>query len=329
LENLSKEGVEKVILAVNYMGDALRREFGTSKYGMDIIYSYEKKPLGTGGPIKEAENILNKDNTPFFVLNGDIISSIKYSKLYKRHQSFGGKGTIVIHEVEDPTRFGVVEISRTNQILKFIEKPTKEEAHSNLVNAGVYVLDHSVLDLIPNGKKASIEREVFPVMAAKRQLYSYKYNGLWVDTGKPNDYFLANKLMLDRIAKKNPVIKEQYTLSPSAKIIPPVVIGEDVIIEEDTCIGPYASIGDNVTIGKGTRIENAIIFPKAWIECHTSINGAIIGEAAIIGRWVKVEHGCIVGDHAMINDNITLTENVQICPNKEVSNSVLKPSTIM
>ena len=78
MEKLANEGVLKIVLAVNYMADVLRREFGRSKYGMKIVYSREKKPLGTGGPIKKAEDFLNDDDDPFFVLNGDIISTISY-----------------------------------------------------------------------------------------------------------------------------------------------------------------------------------------------------------------------------------------------------------
>jgi len=329
MEGLSKEGVTKVVLAVNYMADAIRREFGTSKYGMEVVYSHEKKPLGTGGPIKKAEKILNEDDDPFFVLNGDIISSISYSELYRMHKTLGGKGTISLHEVEDPTRFGVVELGSKNQIRRFVEKPKREDAPSNLVNAGVYALDQSVFDLIPQGKKVSIEREVFPVMAARGQLWGYRFQGFWVDTGKPDDYFLANKLMLERISGKGPVVNKGANVSSRARIISPSIIGTDAIIEEDAHIGPYASIGNEVTVGKGTRIQNAIVFPKAWIEGHSSINGAIIGEGTIIGRWVKIEDQCIVGDNVMIDDNVTLTQNVKICPSKEVSDSVLESSTIM
>lgn len=329
LENLSKEGVETVVLAVNYMADALSRKFGTSQYGMKLVYSREKKPLGTGGPIQEAKQFLDDDDAPFFVLNGDILSSISYSKLYERHKRFGGQGTIALHRVEDPTRFGVVELSKKNRVKRFVEKPKREEAPSTLVNAGVYVLEHSIFDIIPRGKKVSIEHEVFPVMVARHQLYGYEFRGLWVDTGKPNDYFLANRLMLDRIASKEPVINGDVDISAKATLIPPVVIGEDTIIEEDACVGPYVSIGEKAVVGKGTKIQNAIIFPRVWIEDYTSINRAIIGEATIIGRWVKIEKGCIVGDHVMIDDNVTLTQNVKICPSKEVSSSILQSSTIM
>jgi mannose-1-phosphate guanylyltransferase len=104
----------------------------------------------------------------------------------------------------DPTRFGVVELRNANLVKRFIEKPRLEDVPSKLINAGVYVLEHSVLDYIPLGRQVSMEREVFPVMTASNQLYGHRFQGLWVDTGKPNDYFLANKLMLDTIAGNAP-----------------------------------------------------------------------------------------------------------------------------
>ena len=328
VEALAKEGVTKVVLAVNYMADALEREFGSSKYGVEIAYSREQKPLGTGGPIKKAETLLREDDAPFLVLNGDIISAISYAELYQMHQGFGGMGTIALHEVEDPTRFGVVEMSG-QRISRFVEKPRRDEAPSNLVNAGVYVLDQAVFDVIPPETKVSIEREVFPTLAARRSLYGYQFPGFWIDTGEPNDYFAANRAMLDRIAGTAPLVDEAASVSPQATIIPPSVIGAHVRIEEAACVGPYASIGDHGTIGRGSRVENTVVFPRAWIESYTSIKGGIVGEGAIIGRWVKVEEGCIIGDHVMINDNVTLTKNVKICHSKEVSESILQPSTIM
>jgi mannose-1-phosphate guanylyltransferase len=328
MEALAQEGVTQVVLAVNYMADALKRAFGSSKHGVEIVYSREKKPLGTGGPIKKAESLLREGNSPFLVLNGDIISSLNYSELFRMHQDFGGTGTIALHEVEDPTRFGVVELEG-NRINRFVEKPSSHEAPSHLVNAGIYVLDPSVFDLIPKEKKVSMEREVFPIMVSRGGLYGYRFQGLWVDTGKPDDYFLANRLILDRIAEDAPVISDEAKVSSTAKIIPPTIIGDSVVIEDDACVGPYASIGDGVTLGKGTRVKNAILFPHTWIESYTSITGAIIGEGAILGRWVKVEDQCIIGDHVMIDDNVTLTKNVKICHNKAVSESILQPATIM
>ncbi len=328
LEALAREGVTKVVLAVNYMAEALERAFGSAKYGVAIAYSREQKPLGTGGPIKKAESLLREDDAPFLVLNGDIVSALSYADLYQTHQRFGGTGTIALHEVEDPTRFGVVELLGPH-ISRFVEKPRRDEAPSNLVNAGAYVLDPAVFDVIPPETKVSIEREIFPTLAARRSLYGYQFSGFWIDTGEPSDYFAANRTMLDRVAGTTPLIDEAASVSPQATILPPSAIGAHVRIEEGAIVGPYAAIGDHVTVDRGSRVENTIVFPRAWIESYASIKGGIVGEGAIVGRWVKVEEGCILGDHVMINDNVTLTKDVKICHSKEVNESILQPATIM
>ena len=328
MEQLSKNGVTTVVLAVNYMADVFIRHFGKSKYGMRILYSRETKPLGTGGPIKKAESLLNEDDEPFFVLNGDILTTIDYRALYKAHLDANAEATIALHEVENPSRFGVVDLNENNQILRFVEKPKAEDAPSNLINAGVYVLDHSVLDIIPDGKEVSIEREVFPILADSKGLSGYRFGSLWVDIGKLNDYVLANKVMLDMIAAQNH-IERGSKVSKKAKIIPPVAIAKRVVVEADAVVGPYASLGEAAVVKRGSRVENSVMFPNAWIDCSSSIKNAIIGEGAIIGSWVKIEHDCIVGDHAIIGDNVTLTSNVKVCPSKNVSESVLQPSIVL
>ncbi len=326
LERLSQNGVDTVILAVNYMADVLAHHFGKQKYGMKIVYSRETKPLGTGGPIKKAEALLD-DQEPFFVLNGDILSTIDYNALLQSHIDNKARATIALRDVEDPSRFGVVELNGKNQIIRFVEKPKAGEAPSNLINAGVYVLDHSVIDLIPGGKEVSIERQVFPTLASNRELFGYKFESLWIDIGKPTDYIEANKIMLNMVASDNR-IEKGAKVSKRAKINPPVAIAKGVVVEPDAVIGPYASLGEGVVVKKGSRVENSVLFPHAWVDNSTSIKNAIVGENAIIGSWVKIERGCIVGDNTMIGDNVTLTSNVKVCPSKSVNESVLRPTIV-
>ncbi len=328
MEQLSKNGVTTVILAVNYLADVLAHHFGKSKYGMRILYSREMTPLGTGGPIKKAENILDEDNDPFFVLNGDIMSTIDYKSLYEAHLKSKAKATIALYEVEDPSRFGVVQLNEKNQILRFVEKPKIEEAPSHLINAGIYVLDHSIIDLIPGGKAVSIERQIFPILATKGELFGYKFGTLWVDIGKPEDYIQANRVMLDMVTAKN-YIEKGAKVSKKAKIIPPVVTARGAVVEADAVVGPYTSLGEGVTIKKGSRVENSILFPHAWVDNSTSIKDSIVGENAFIGSWVKIESECIIGDNAMISDNVTLTSKVKVCPSKNVSESILQPSIVL
>jgi len=324
LKNLAESNVKEVILAVNYMAEAFIHRYGNTAYKMKLHYSKEAVPLGTGGPIKKAEDIIGHDE-PFLVLNGDIFTTINYAEVVERHRENDAVASIMLYEVEDPTRYGTVELAKNNRVVRFVEKPPKGKAPSNFVNAGIYVLEPEIFRYIPEGKRVSIEREVFPKLAAKKKLYAYDFDGLWIDIGKHEDFLHANRLLLDadkRLSRRKPP-------ETSAEIENPVVIGKNVKLEEKSKIGPYAAIGDNVSLGKGVRIENSIIFPNTIISDFTSVRGAIIGEGAILGKWVKVEDNCIVGDYVMVSDNVTLTQGVTVCPSKEVTESVLSPKNLM
>jgi len=326
LENLAKSKIDEVILAVNYMAEAFVHRYGNTAHGMKLHYSRETMPLGTGGPIKKAEDLIGHDE-PFLVLNGDIFTTINYAEVVKKHKQNDATATIMLYQVEDPTRYGTVELTK-NQVIKFVEKPQKGKAPSNLINAGVYVIEPEIFTLIPSNKRVSIEREVFPKLAAKKRLCAYSFEGLWVDIGKHEDYLHANRLLLSTERRK--LAKTKGTnIEKDVEIDVPVAIGKGVKIEEKSKIGPYAAIGDNVAVGKGVHVENSIIFPNAIISDFTSIKGAIIGEGAIIGKWVKIEDNCVVGDYTMIKDNVTLTQGVTVCPSKEVTESVLSPKCVM
>lgn len=326
LKNLAEGGVDTVILAVNYMAEALVRYFGPTKYDLGIIYSREERPLGTGGPIKRAADML-KDSDPFLVLNGDVISDIDYKRLVDFHRREGGLGTIVLFQVPDPSRYGAVELDGDGRIIRFVEKPEPGRAPSNLVNAGIYVLDHRVLDYIPEGRPVSTENEVFPVLAKEGVLYGYEARGLWVDIGVPEDYLTANSLLLSKIDGVQ--AGEGSKIDGSAEILTPCSIGSGVEVGANSVIGPSVSISDHVQIGSGCRISNSIIFPGATIGDYTSIVSAIIGENATLERWVKVESGSLIGDYAIIADGVTVTQGVSICPSKRVEESILEPRQVM
>jgi len=324
LKNLSESNVKEVILAVNYMAEAFINRYGNAAYGMKLHYSRETVPLGTGGPIKKAEDIIGHDG-PFLVLNGDIFTTVDYTEVIKKHKKNEAIASIMLYEVEDPSRYGTVELTKNNRVVRFVEKPPKGKAPSNLINAGIYVLEPEIFNYIPKEKRVSIEREVFPKLAAEKKMYAYEFTGLWIDIGKHEDFLRASRLLLDtekRISTRKPPATD-------TEIENPVVIGKNVTVGEKSKIGPYVAVGDGVSLGKGVRIENSIIFPNAIISDFTSIRGAIIGESAILGKWVKVEDNCIVGDYAMIRDNITLTKGVTVCPSKEVTESVLLPGNLM
>jgi len=332
LERLSRSGISQVILAVDYMADALQKHIGTEKYGVKIAYSHDPKPLGTGGPVKYLEKTLRSSrDEEFFILNGDIFSDLDYRALKRSHDQYfkrhGAILTITLYEVRDPRRFGVVQVDRTAKVLRFIEKP-KEAKGRRLINAGVYIANTNIFRYIKKGR-CSIEREVFPLLAEKNKMYAHRHQGLWVDIGKPEDYAAANFKTLNSISEDKPRIGVGVKKGRGSKVIPPSVIGDEVQVGKESRIGPYVAIGNGVNIGERCRVECSIIFDKAVIGSSCSITNAVVGEAANLGRKVRVGNGCIIGDRAKILDNVKLTKNVNVYPLKEIEEDVTRPKQVV
>jgi mannose-1-phosphate guanylyltransferase len=311
-------------LAVNGLTAFYIKQQRIPKHGLSVKYSIDppKTPLGTGGPVKNAEKLLGHSE-PFLVLNGDIFADLNYTEILKAHRKNKALATIALCEVEDPTRYGVAELAENCRIKKFIEKPAKGTAPTNRINAGIYVLNTEIFSYIPKGKKVSMEREIFPKLVEEGKLYGHVFQSLWMDIGKPQEYLQANKILL------NTLVKTRKTKSADKfELKNPTAIDKGVNIGAKSVIGPYAILGKNVAIGKNVQISESVILPDVKINDYSSINGAIIGEGAIIGKKVKIGKGCIIGDHAKIRDNISLANKTTVCPAKEVSEDILKSKII-
>ena len=319
-ERLAKNDVSEAILAVNKLTEFHIKQQRIAKSGLKVRYSHDppKTPLGTAGPVKKAEKLIGHD-APFLVLNGDIFADLSYKELFEKHKKKKAMATIALCKVEDPSRYGVAEMTQNERIERFIEKPPKGTAPSNLINAGVYVLNPEVLQLIPEGKAVSMEREIFPKLAQEQSLYGHLIQGMWMDIGKPEEYLQANKRILESISKEqNGRRKSKYYLKS------PVAIDKGVIIGDGSTIGPYAFLGKNVNVGKNAKIRDSVVFPDAMIEDYVSVEGAIIGEGAVIGRRTKIGEGCIVADKARITEGVSLENETLVCPAKEITEKTLK-----
>jgi mannose-1-phosphate guanylyltransferase len=312
-ERLSQNGITEAILAVNSLTQFYIKQHHLKKHGLKIRFSVDppKKPLGTAGPVKKAEKHLKQDEA-FIVLNGDIFANFNYKELLDSHSKTGALATIALCSVKDPSSYGVAELAENNMIKRFIEKPLKDNAPSNFINAGVYVLNPKVLDYIPKGKAVSMEREVFPKLAAEGKLFGVLTNCLWIDIGKPQEYLQTNRMMLESYSNSCP---ENSTFEVKC----PVAIAKGVSIGAKSVIGPYAVIGEKTVIGKGVHISNSVIFSGAKINDNATITGAIIGEKAKIGANVEVTQGCLIADHAKIKERLHLKSNFAVCPGKEVT----------
>lgn len=248
IEALVEAGVTEVILAVSYRAEQMEKELTAeaAKLGISIIFSHETEPLGTAGPIALAREHLQKSTKPFFVLNSDIICDFPFKQLANFHKAHGREGTICVTRVEEPSKYGVVVYNNENCIECFIEKP--QEFISNKINAGIYILNPSVLKRIEI-RPTSIEKEVFPAMASDQDLYAFDLEGFWMDVGQPKDFLTGMCLYLKHLRSKN-----------SDKLYKgPGVVG-NVIVDETAKIGQNCQIGPNVTIGPGVVIEDGTEF---------------------------------------------------------------------
>ncbi len=196
LRRLKDAGIDDVILPAGYLPEAITSYFGDgSPLGLRIRYVIEEVPLGTAGALKNVEQYIDG---PFFVLNGDVLTSLDLSAMLDYHRAKGGIATLHLIRVDDPSPFGVAVHDATGRIERFVEKPKREEAPSNEINAGTYILERAILDLIPAGRPVSIERETFPeLIASGRPLYAYTTGDYWIDLGRPEAYLDAHRHIFD------------------------------------------------------------------------------------------------------------------------------------
>jgi mannose-1-phosphate guanylyltransferase len=313
-ERLVNNGVNEAILAVNALTRFYIRQHKPLKCGLKVRFSVDppKMPLGTGGPLKKAEKLIGHDE-PFIMLNGDIYADINYRELLETHRKTGALATIALCKVEDPCCFGVADL-HDSTIRRFVEKPARGHAPSNLINAGAYVLSPEIFEYIPGGRAVSLEREVFPKLAEEGKLCGHCINGLWIDIGKPQEYLEANKIVLDATSKK---VEQKNPASFELKN--PIALDEGVSIGEKSVIGPYAILGKNVKVGTNVQIANSVIFAEAQIADGAILNGAIVGEGAKIGKGVNLPKGCVIGDLARVKDSVHMHDGSVICPAKEVT----------
>ena len=178
IELLAKHGVTEIIIATGYLHEKIEAYFRDGeKFGVKIIYSEEKEPLGTGGALKKAESILQNQ---FFMLNGDNISNFDLTAIGETHCNSNCEATLTLVEVEDVSSYGVAKLLG-DKIIEFVEKPSKEDAPSNFVNAGCYAINKKALELLPTEFNL-IEKTMFPKLAEQKKLGAFKHQGFWFTT---------------------------------------------------------------------------------------------------------------------------------------------------
>jgi len=328
IEALVDCGVAHVVLAVSYHADQLEQEMQVeaARLGITITFSHEKEPLGTAGPLALSREVLAKDDEPFFVLNSDVICDFPFRQMVEFHRKHGGEGTIVVTKVEEPSKYGVVVYDQaTGKIDNFVEKP--QEFVSNKINAGLYIFKPSILDRI-EVKPTSIEKEVFPVQATEGQLYCMELDGFWMDVGQPADFLTGTCLYLSSLGQKCSSL-----LASPASQAPGVVVGNVMIhpsakIGQNCRIGPNVVVGPEVVLEDGVCVKRSTLLKGATVRQHSWLDSCIIGWSCTVGRWVRMENVCVLGEDVTVKDEIYLNGG-KVLPHKSIGTSVTEPQIIM
>jgi NDP-sugar pyrophosphorylase family protein len=294
-------GIHEIILSLSYqprkIEDLLK---DGSDYGVTIKYAVEGTPLGTGGAFKNAEEQIDSSTVVF---NGDILTGLDLNAVIAGHKKANAVATLVLTPVENPSAYGLVETDADGRVLRFIEKPGPGEVTCNTINAGVYVLEPSVLRYMPKGEPYSFERGLFPTLLENKELVlSYVLNGYWIDIGTPQKYLevhhdiLAGKFHSPRLSRNG-----NTNASTAAFIDAKSIIDSDVTIRSGVRI-ENSVIGRNCKINESAQIIDSVIWPGTTIDADARISGAIVGKGCMIGPSAVLNPGTVLGDKSVLTD---------------------------
>ena len=268
LQWLADYGVDEAVLSLGYMPDAFTEHFGDERFGdMKLRFVVEHEPLGTAGGIRFAAVGINER---VLVCNGDVLTDLDLAAFVAFHEARGAEATISLARVDDPSAFGVVPTRDDGEVIAFVEKPPREQAPTNWINAGTYVLEPSVLSSIPPRLNVSIERETFPRMLERPgRLYAMRSDGYWLDIGTPAKYFEAH---LDVLAGKLglPPIAGAVELSPGVWVEPGAIVDDTAALEAPVLIG------EGARVASGARVAHSVLGARAVVESGASVIDSVV-----------------------------------------------------
>lgn len=310
VEWLASYGVRRVVFALGYQSDAFVEAFASGHYaGIEVITATEPEPRDTAGAIAFAADFAGVADERLIVVNGDILTDLDLSSLIDFHDGHQKSATIALTSVEDPSAYGVVPTDERGRVLAFIEKPKLHEAPTNMINAGTYILEPSVVSTIARGVSVSIEREIFPDLVRSGELYAYATTSYWLDTGTPDRYL---KAQLDVLRGERPkvLLPEHCDISPgvfaeigaeiSGEIIGAGFFGANSRVESGASVCDSV-VEANVVIKTGARLVECIVMSGTTVGANSVLERCIVGPDVHIGAEVKLVDSIIGARHEVVS----------------------------
>jgi mannose-1-phosphate guanylyltransferase len=328
IEWLRSHGIEDVIMSCGFLASGMHNVLGDgSGLGIRLRFVEEPDPRGTAGALKYAESMLDER---FLMLNGDVLTDIDLTAQIAQHESTGARATLALVPVEDPTAYGLVRIADDRAVSGFVEKPSPDQIDTNLISAGAYVLERDVLDLVPEGRNVSIEREIWPLLIGDG-LYGFPSDGYWLDIGTPERYLKGTFDIIEgkvQTAVAGLLGADYLAVAPDAtvegRVVPPALLERGVRVAAGAQVGSLVVLGEGVKIGAGTSVERSVVLRGAEIGEGCEVRDAIVAAGCRVGNGTQITGGAVLGEGVTVGAHNIVTRGARIFPGVTLPDGALR-----
>jgi mannose-1-phosphate guanylyltransferase len=315
---LKAHNIIDIVLAVGKSPEQIQDYFGDgSKFGVTIAYSIEDSPMGTAGAVKNAERFLDDS---FIVFNGDIFTDIDLSAMMRLHSKNKAMASLALTPVENPTIYGVVETDSHGRVKRFLEKPSWDKVTTNMINAGIYILEPDILSYIAPKAFSMFEHDVFPPLLEREQaIYGYPFQDYWIDIGTPDKYLKLQHDLLQRyVGDKGVKFQGESFVHFSAQIEGPAIIGEACSIDTNAIVRGPTVLGTRCRVEEGAVMERVILWQDCQIGKRAKLRDCVVASGCYIGDESEILDDCVLGDDVRIGKGSKLSNGIKIWPGKAV-----------
>ncbi len=328
LDWLVRHGIDDVIMSCGFLATSVRNVLGDgSDLGVRLRFVEEPDPRGTAGALKFAESMLDER---FLMLNGDVLTDIDLSAQIAQHERTGAKATLALVPVADPSAYGLVHLDEDRSVRDFVEKPSPDAIDTNLISAGAYVLERSILELVPPDRNVSIEREVWPQLIGNG-LYGFPSESYWLDIGSPERYLQGTFDILEGNVSTSVTerlgdawLAVDAAASVDGRVVPPAVIERGARIAAGAHVGSLVVLGEDVSIAAGATVERAVIMRGTEIGEGCTLRDCIVAGGCRIGANTQITGGAVLGEGVTVGADNVIARGARIFPGVALPDGAIK-----
>ena len=308
---LHKHGFDEICANLHYLPEQIAEYFGDgAKLGVKLHFEREAKLSGDAGGVRSCRKFL-QDET-FIVIMGDLITDADLGALIRRHKEKKALASIAVKQMDDVSRFGVIVRDKEGFVTGFQEKPKQEEALSNLISTGIYILEPEVFNFIPETGDYGFGRQLFPqLVASGERVLSIEIESYWSDVGTIDQYresnlhALADKVNLEMapLALQAPGalgFDHSLRLDTNAQVSSDAIIEGNLLLGKNSKIAAGTKIEGNVVVGDecvvdaNCQLKDCVIWSGTHVQSGSSIIDSVVGSDCVVKQQSKLDHAAVV-----------------------------------